>query len=316
MTGPFSTSPLGLGLATVMRLPGRTDQLRVLDAAYSSGFRHFDVAPSYGLGRAEELLGRWLASRSVDVTVATKVGLPPSRVAKRLARIQGPLRRGLTASPRLRQWVKARSALATAAPAAPSVGQIEDSLAASVREIGRSPDVLLLHEVPTDALGDAEVSALRRLREEGLVSHIGASGPSEVAELGAMRLATDSVVVQMPVDLRLDGAIDDGTKAPVVRRLRYGLLSRHLEPLVECLQSAELVRSVESLAGLPLRTRTDVANLLVLVAVNRWPGDTLLVGSTNEANLRKLGAAVHADERWPTDTLAEICRELQPYFRP
>jgi aryl-alcohol dehydrogenase-like predicted oxidoreductase len=47
----------------------------VLDAAYRAGVRHFDAARSYG--RAEEFLGSWLRSRSLqpgDVTVSSKWG--------------------------------------------------------------------------------------------------------------------------------------------------------------------------------------------------------------------------------------------------
>jgi aryl-alcohol dehydrogenase-like predicted oxidoreductase len=47
----------------------------VLDAAYGAGVRHFDVARSYG--RAEQFLGDWLRSRSLEpgaVTVSSKWG--------------------------------------------------------------------------------------------------------------------------------------------------------------------------------------------------------------------------------------------------
>ncbi|MGZ4261164.1 MAG: aldo/keto reductase [Solirubrobacteraceae bacterium] len=47
----------------------------VLDAAYAAGVRHFDAARSYG--RAEEFLGQWLRSRSIDpgaVTISSKWG--------------------------------------------------------------------------------------------------------------------------------------------------------------------------------------------------------------------------------------------------
>jgi aryl-alcohol dehydrogenase-like predicted oxidoreductase len=47
----------------------------VLDAAYAAGIRHFDAARSYG--RAEEFLGSWLRSRSIEpgsVTVSSKWG--------------------------------------------------------------------------------------------------------------------------------------------------------------------------------------------------------------------------------------------------
>ncbi|MGZ4229706.1 MAG: aldo/keto reductase, partial [Solirubrobacteraceae bacterium] len=47
----------------------------VLDAAYAAGVRHFDAARSYG--RAEEFLGQWLRSRSIEpgaVTISSKWG--------------------------------------------------------------------------------------------------------------------------------------------------------------------------------------------------------------------------------------------------
>jgi aryl-alcohol dehydrogenase-like predicted oxidoreductase len=58
---------------SVKALAERTAQ--VLDVAYANGIRHFDAARSYG--RAEEFLGSWLRSRSIEpgsVTVSSKWG--------------------------------------------------------------------------------------------------------------------------------------------------------------------------------------------------------------------------------------------------
>jgi aryl-alcohol dehydrogenase-like predicted oxidoreductase len=58
---------------SVQALATRTHE--VLDAAYGAGVRHFDAARSYG--RAEEFLGSWLRSRSIEpasVTVSSKWG--------------------------------------------------------------------------------------------------------------------------------------------------------------------------------------------------------------------------------------------------
>lgn len=86
-------SELGLGLAALGRpgyinlghgadLSGLTDREAmersahdVLDEAYASGIRHFDVARSYGL--AEEFLASWLEVRDIrpaDVVVSSKWG--------------------------------------------------------------------------------------------------------------------------------------------------------------------------------------------------------------------------------------------------
>ena len=40
------------------------DPMALLDAAYSKGFRRFDLAHTYGAGESERIFGRWLASRS------------------------------------------------------------------------------------------------------------------------------------------------------------------------------------------------------------------------------------------------------------
>src|SRR5205823_8464378 len=58
---------------SVQALADRTHA--VLDAALRAGVRHFDAARSYG--RAEEFLGSWLRSRSVQVggvTISSKWG--------------------------------------------------------------------------------------------------------------------------------------------------------------------------------------------------------------------------------------------------
>ncbi|WP_372424492.1 aldo/keto reductase [Salinarimonas chemoclinalis] len=54
--------------------------LQALDAAWACGLRYFDVAPMYGLGRSEHLLGHFLRERrgedagGGDVVLSTKVG--------------------------------------------------------------------------------------------------------------------------------------------------------------------------------------------------------------------------------------------------
>ncbi len=68
---------LGLGCAALaVRSPATEDDAAVelLVHAHASGVRCFDVAPLYGGGRGEVLLGRALARMDGPVTVSTKVG--------------------------------------------------------------------------------------------------------------------------------------------------------------------------------------------------------------------------------------------------
>ena len=55
----------------------RRESLRLLEAAFDAGIRHFDVAPMYGYGEAEGCLGEFLQRHRADVTVTTKYGIPP-----------------------------------------------------------------------------------------------------------------------------------------------------------------------------------------------------------------------------------------------
>lgn len=71
-------SRLGLGCAALGNLFSAVDDdeaAATVDAAVAAGVTYFDVAPLYGLGLAEERLGRALAGRNRDsVMVSTKVG--------------------------------------------------------------------------------------------------------------------------------------------------------------------------------------------------------------------------------------------------
>ncbi|WP_424531961.1 aldo/keto reductase [Sphaerisporangium viridialbum] len=73
------------GVGSAPRLFGEGDDERsaftMLDAALDEGITMFDTANSYGGGRSEEWLGRWLAGRGVrdQVMVTTKVGNPVGR---------------------------------------------------------------------------------------------------------------------------------------------------------------------------------------------------------------------------------------------
>ncbi len=86
------TTRLGFGCSRLMGGTSRRVSLRLLEAAYESGIRHFDVAPMYGFGEAEDCLGEFISQHRADVTVTTKFGIPAGRnhrwlnAAKLLAR--------------------------------------------------------------------------------------------------------------------------------------------------------------------------------------------------------------------------------------
>jgi len=72
-------SRLGFGCASLGSRVAAADGLNALAAAFDAGVNWFDVAPAYGAGEAETLLGRFLRGRRDRTFVVTKVGMAPPR---------------------------------------------------------------------------------------------------------------------------------------------------------------------------------------------------------------------------------------------
>ncbi len=76
---PIAPSRLGFGCASLGSRVAAADGLNALAAAFDAGVNWFDVAPAYGAGEAETLLGRFLRGRRDRAFVVTKVGMAPPR---------------------------------------------------------------------------------------------------------------------------------------------------------------------------------------------------------------------------------------------
>lgn len=160
-------SRVAFGTGSLHHLFRASARLRLLSEACDAGISHFDTAPYYGEGLAEQDLGRLAASVRRSTTVATKIGLYPSAgpvgSALRLwaRRLIGRLS-GRSAGPR------ADFALATAR------ASFERSLRALRRE---RVDILLLHEpLIADVPAESLLAWLREARDRGLLRAWGVAG--------------------------------------------------------------------------------------------------------------------------------------------
>src|ERR1700744_1579779 len=113
-TSGRTTTRLGFGCSNLMGATSRRDSLRLLEAAFDAGIRHFDVAPRYGYGEAESCLGEFLQHHRGQITIATKYGiLPPKKsalirvgrsiagpIVKHLPSLKHPLAKTANAAPR------------------------------------------------------------------------------------------------------------------------------------------------------------------------------------------------------------------------
>jgi D-threo-aldose 1-dehydrogenase len=167
------TTSLGYGCSQLMGRLTRRESLALLEAAFDSGIRHFDTAPSYALGQSERVLGEAFRARRDRITITTKYGLRLPRGQSFL----GIARRVLLPVIRHVPAVKARLARAAgglAGKARFSADELRTSIDASLAALQTDYiDVLLLHEAVAGDLTDELFTALERSVEAGKIRSFG-----------------------------------------------------------------------------------------------------------------------------------------------
>jgi hypothetical protein len=174
----LESSCLGFGCASLGSRVSARAGLVALERAHEAGITWFDVAPAYGAGEAETILGRFLAGRRERVLVLTKVGLaPPRRSSLRRAAFMAarPLL-GLAKGLRNRARRLGRNRVLDITPEL-----VERSLAQSLSRLGTDRvEVLALHDPDPRSVGDeAVLRALERSVERGQARYLGVAGSLE-----------------------------------------------------------------------------------------------------------------------------------------
>ncbi|WP_084305960.1 aldo/keto reductase [Bradyrhizobium sp. ARR65] len=174
-----NVSAIGFGCASLGSRISPSGGRRAVDMALEYGVTWFDVAPSYGDGQAEELLGSCLRGRRDRVVICTKVGIPRPRlsVSKRLLR---PLARTVVSRvPAARSVVRRAHMLPARTTIHPDL--IESSLLQSLRSLRTDHvDVLALHEPTPEEAADKRIfDVLERLLDRGLIRAICVAGPPD-----------------------------------------------------------------------------------------------------------------------------------------
>jgi len=207
----IETTALGFGCANLYRLPSVRGRSELLEAAYDAGVHHFDVAPMYGLGRAESEMGRFIRSRRNTVTVTTKFGIRPTALARVLARGQGPVRRTFEILPALREHAKTSSAgfrtggvgSLLYATDVYDASEAKRSLVRSLRSLETDyVDLLLLHDpVPGSVRSEDVCCYLEDARQAGWIRSWGIAGEVDHAVEVAGSLCYPIPVLQLRDDV-------------------------------------------------------------------------------------------------------------------
>lgn len=290
------TTPLGVGMATLMREPSAAVQQRLLHAAHDAGFRHFDVAPSYGLGTAETVLGRFLRTRPEGVTVGTKVGISVRGTAGLVRLVQRPARAILRRFPGLRGRATQKVGGVVHVPTDFSIANCQRTLEASLRALGVDViDLYLLHEAqPADTADGALADWLGSLKERGLIRHAGvASSPSAAAAIvRTARGAFDAVQVpsHMLAPARETVSADDARLL-----VTHGVLAAPLARVTSrLLADAEWARALSDRLGADATAPGVVPRMLVAWGLMENQNGVVLLGASTEAHLRSAPQALGA----------------------
>jgi aryl-alcohol dehydrogenase-like predicted oxidoreductase len=285
-TSGRNTTRLGFGCSNLMGATGRRESLKLLEAAYDAGIRHFDVARRYGYGEAESCLGDFLQHHRDEVTVTTKYGTlpPPKSTLIALGRsIAGPIVRRL---PSLKQRLAQKANAATRNPKRPTftAAQARASLERSLTALRTDHiDLWLLHEASASDLQDDNLlRLLEDLVQQGTIGAFGiGSGAEKVPALLAQRPAYCRT-------LQYEWSVlDKPVTATEAFRIHHRALTGNFRELYAALSDNKLLRHRWSaLTNTDLGNPEALANLMLKASLVMNPTSIILFSSKNPGHIR------------------------------
>ena len=290
--GTTPTSRLGFGTAYLAGGFEERRNRRLVDAAFDAGIRHFDTAPAYGLGLAEDVLGRALAGRRDQVTIASKVGLARPNVPThvRLARaLAGPLRRQLG---RFTRGVGKPGSRPSRSRGRFEPAFVEASLAETLRRLRTDHvDLLLLHEIWPEDVTDDLLTLLDKARRDGRCRALGTATTPEDGWRIVRANEGFFDVVQHAWSVLDDAA---PPPAPPPMTITHRAVLRSLEPLTAWFaRDTAAKRALAAAAAVDLDDRERLPALLLGAALAANSGGLTLVASRRAERVRGNALVLH-----------------------
>lgn len=262
----------------------------LVEGAYECGFRHFDVAPSYGNGLAETLLGEALRPVRDKVTIITKTGIGHPKAASGFRAVRKLVLPIKKAFPGL--W-KAAAGQANRSVAARGKFGREDilaSVAESLKRLACGPiDALLLHEVHPEDITDELLATLEALRAQGSARAFGLGTTVESAiQIVAARPRRFDVV---QVNHHWGAFVPELLSGP--HRLNT---HRWLKTGAQVVADKAFVSGLEPELSATLGDPQQGPMLLLAAALAQNPKGQLLVSSSRLERLRAFAQASQSDD--------------------
>jgi aryl-alcohol dehydrogenase-like predicted oxidoreductase len=294
------TSVAGFGCVGLTAVNDEARAGELVHRALDRGVTHFDVAPLYGLGRAELILGRFLEGRRGQVTVTTKFGLAPPKLAAQNPNFVAFAKRILRRLPVAKRLAHRYAAQRTRSGAF-SVRDAELSLHTSLRNLRTDyVDVLLLHEGGIeDARNEELLAFVDREMARGTVRNYGLGSASHrvVPDLNSYPAAVKIFQFENDVLAQQKHAFC-GTAGRSF--ITHGAL-RPLSRIAEAARANRLLaQEIESETGIRLTDETELGRLLLQRARFDNPDGIVIFGSTRvdhiDDNVAALGRPVEREQ--------------------
>jgi hypothetical protein len=285
-------SRIGFGCGS-LRGGGESAASRALVvAALDAGIRHFDLAPSYGLGMAEDIVGQVLVPLRREVTITTKVGIARPRFPGLLTGVRRIAKPALARFPAL--WNAVASNVRTAASPRDRFEPdfVRASVAESLRHLGAdTADILLMHEMVGNDVTPDLLSALDDLTRRGSVNLLGLGGDRGEG----MRIAKSCPALGQVMQFRWNVFEPSLVSRTGSLFITHGAIRPALDRMMRLTQALpELAIAWSARLDADLADWREICDLLLAAALAENAHGIVLVASQNPSHIRRV-AEVAAD---------------------
>ncbi len=308
------TSRLGFGGTVLKGGIGKDDNLRLLQSAYAAGVRHFDVAPSYGLGVAEGILGEFLQGVRDSVTVTTKVGIPRPSNPGMLANLRTVIRPFLAFAPGIRRRLGRSVYKMSVSGPRFDIDQVKTSVAESLRHLRTDHvDVLLLHELTAADVSEELQRFLEDALRRGMILNYGVGSLREDAEAVVQACPGLTGILQTSWSAG-DEPLDFSPQRPFV--ITHGAMKPFSQFSAWLKSDRERLKRLSAALSEDLASASVLADLMMAAALAQNPDGMVLVSSTRPERFARHAALVENTELLNRGrTFAELLRAEKPEAR-
>ncbi len=281
-----ATSRIGFGGTTLKGGAEKADNIKNLEKAFEMGILHYDVAPSYGLGVAEGILGEFIKNKRSQVTVTTKVGLARPKNPATLARLRSLVRPLVSFAPSLRRFLGRSVQQASGSSRTHfEMGHVRRSVEQSFRELGTDyVDVLLLHEITPNDVTDELRTYLDDLVSKGMVLNYGIGSFRNEAEATVRACPDIAKIVQTSWTVG-DRALDLSPHYPFL--FTHGAV-RPMPKIKGWLAAKpEIQRALSAQIDADLSNPDELVRLMMAAALANNNDGIVLVSSTKATRLQE-----------------------------